>query len=119
MLCFRVSEQELENAVRNTKTAFSNSITVADGPAHLEQCVEALEVAVDTLVRVKKGGKRALSKAKNLSLKNEIEETFNELKQLQEYSGSDKVQKCLEVAGKWRYMTSQSIISQLDLANVI
>jgi len=113
-MCFGISEQEIEDAVSGTKTAFCNIIAVADGATHLEQCVEALEVAVEILTKVKKDRKRILNKAKNLSLKREFEDTYNELRQLQEYSGSDKIQKCLDVAGKWRYMTNQSIISQLD-----
>ncbi|KAF9358194.1 hypothetical protein BGX34_009034 [Mortierella sp. NVP85] len=110
-MCFRISEQEIEDAVSGTKTAFSNSITVADGAAHLEQCVEALEVAVEILTKVKKDGKRTLNKAKNLSLKKEFEDTYTELRQLQEYSGPDKIQKCLDVAGKWRngFYTQDSI----------
>jgi hypothetical protein len=56
MLCFGISEQEIESALSSTKTAFCISITVADKPANLEQCVTALKVAVDTLARIRKDG---------------------------------------------------------------
>ena len=97
MLCLGISGQEIENALIKAKTTFS---TAADRP---ERCVNALEVAVNTLAKVRKNGKRTLNKAKNLSLKKEFEDAYNELKQLQEYSGSDKIPKCLEVARKWRW----------------
>ncbi|KAF9357771.1 hypothetical protein BGX34_009225 [Mortierella sp. NVP85] len=103
MLCFgSISEQEIEIALGNTKAAFSNSTAVADKPASLEQCVYALKIAVDTLTKVKKDGKRALNKSQNINLKNAIEEAYKELTQLQVYFGSDKAQKCFQVAGKWR-----------------
>ncbi|KAK3818735.1 MAG: hypothetical protein J3Q66DRAFT_177161 [Benniella sp.] len=97
LLCLGISGQEIEDALIKAKTTFS---TVTDRPP--EQCVNALEVAVNTLAKVGKKGKRALNKAKNLGLKKEFEDAYNELRRLQEYSGSDKIQKCLEVAGKWR-----------------
>ncbi|KAF9352470.1 hypothetical protein BGX34_012135 [Mortierella sp. NVP85] len=102
LLCFGISEQEIEKALSNTKTAFCTSTTVADKPANLEQCVKALKLAVDTLARIKKDGKRALNKDENIDLKKEIVDTYKELVRLQGYSGPDKAQMCFEFAGKWR-----------------
>ncbi|KAK3823446.1 MAG: hypothetical protein J3Q66DRAFT_437795 [Benniella sp.] len=102
MLCLRISEQEIEIALGNTKVAFCNSTAVADEPADLEQCVKALKIAVDMLAKIKKDGKRALNKDQNLNLKKAVEEAYMELTQLQVYFGPDKVQKCFQVAGKWR-----------------
>ncbi|KAK3823445.1 MAG: hypothetical protein J3Q66DRAFT_143170 [Benniella sp.] len=102
MLCLRISEQEIEIALGNTKVAFCNSTAVADAPANLEQCVKALKIAVDRLTKIKKDGKRALNKDQNLNLKIAVEEAYMELTQLQVYFGPDKAQKCFQVAGKWR-----------------
>jgi hypothetical protein len=63
---------------------------------------------------VQKNGKRALNKAQNLNLKYVVEEAYKELTQLQDYSGSDKEQRCFDLAGKWRYVTDQSINNPLD-----
>jgi len=109
MLCFSISEQEIEIALGNTMVAFCNSTTVADKPASLEQCVYALKIAVDTLTKVKKDGKRALNKAQNIDLKNAIEDAYKELAQLQVHFGSDKAQKCFQVARKWRCVIANSI----------
>jgi len=106
-MCFpSYTAEQIQNALNDTKTAFCNSIT-ADKPANLEQCADALKVAVGTLAKLKK--KRALNKAQNSTLKEEIEDAYQELTQLQGHSGSDKAQKCLELARKWRYVISQSI----------
>ena len=105
MLCFGISEQEIESALSNTKTAFCTSITVADKPASLEQCVKALKIAVGTLAKIRKDGKRALNKDDNIDLKKEIVDAYKELTRLQDYSGPDKAQKCFEFAGKWKYET--------------
>jgi len=114
MLCLSISEQEIEVALGNTKVTFCNSTAVADAPVNLEQCVKALKIAVDTLAKIRKDGKRSLNKNQNLNLKKAIEEAYMELTQLQVYFGPDKAQKCFQVAGKWRYMcmTNQSITVQ-------
>ncbi|KAK3823338.1 MAG: hypothetical protein J3Q66DRAFT_141043 [Benniella sp.] len=102
MLCFSaISEQEIESALSETKNTFCNSTTVADKPANLEQCVKALKIAVNTLAKIKKDGKRALNKDQNIDLKKKILDAYKELTQLQDYSGSDKAQRCLEFARKW------------------
>jgi hypothetical protein len=63
MFCFgTISERDIEDALDKTKAAFYNSITVADKPASLEQCVSALKVAVDTLTRCKRTGSGLLTK---------------------------------------------------------
>ncbi|KAF9347146.1 SH3-domain kinase binding protein 1 [Mortierella sp. NVP85] len=102
MLCFSISEQEIEIALDNTKAAFRNSTAVADEPANLEQCVKALKIAADRLIKIKKDGKRALNKDQNLNLRKAVEEAYMELTQLQVYFGPDKAQKCFQIAGKWR-----------------
>ncbi|KAK3823331.1 MAG: hypothetical protein J3Q66DRAFT_397802 [Benniella sp.] len=100
MMCFpSYTAEQIQDALNDSKTAFCNSIT-ADKPANLEQCTDALKVAVGTLAKLKK--KRALNKAQNSTLKKEIEDAYQELTQLQGYPGSDKAQKCLELARKWR-----------------
>ncbi|KAK3823117.1 MAG: DEK C terminal domain-containing protein [Benniella sp.] len=102
MLCLGISDREIENVLSKTKVAFSNITPGTDASANLEQYVKALKIAVDTLTRMKKDGKRALNKAQNFNLKKEVEDVYKELTDLQEYSGPDKVQKCFRVAGKWR-----------------
>ncbi|KAF9357772.1 hypothetical protein BGX34_009226 [Mortierella sp. NVP85] len=102
MLCFSISEQEIENALSKAKAAFCNSTTAADKSADLEQCVKALKIAVGTLAKIKKDGKRALNKDQNINLRKEIVDAYVELTQLQSYSGPDKAQKCFEFATKWR-----------------
>ncbi|KAF9351414.1 hypothetical protein BGX34_000577 [Mortierella sp. NVP85] len=102
MLCFGISEQEIESALGNIKVTFCNSTAVADKPVNLEQCVKALKVAVDTLAKIKKNGKRALNKDENIDLRKEIVDVYKELTQLQGYSGPDKAQRCLEFSRKWR-----------------
>jgi len=116
MLCLRISEQEIEIALGNTKVAFCNSTAVADEPANLEQCVRALKIAVNRLTKIKKDGKRALNKDQNLNLKKAIEEAYMELTQLQVYFGLDKAQKCFQLAGKWRYICgpNQSITDSIE-----
>ncbi|KAK3823339.1 MAG: hypothetical protein J3Q66DRAFT_141124 [Benniella sp.] len=101
-MCFGISAQEVESALSNTKAAFCNSTAVADKPANLEQCVKALKVAVDTLAKIKKDGKRALNRDENIDLKKEIVDVYKDLTQLQRYSGPDKAQKCFRFAEKWR-----------------
>ncbi|KAK3823341.1 MAG: hypothetical protein J3Q66DRAFT_141177 [Benniella sp.] len=101
-MCFGISAQEVESALSNTKAVFCNSTAVTDKPANLEQCVKALKVAVDTLTKIKKDGKRALNKDENIDLKKEIVDARKDLTQLQRYSGPDKAQKCFELVGKWR-----------------
>jgi hypothetical protein len=118
MLCFGISGQEVESALGNTKATFCNSTAVADKPANLKQCVEALKVAVDTLAKIKKDGKRALNKDENIDLKKEIVDAYKDLTQLQRYSGPDKAQKCFKFAGKWKYCDPNPIFDW-DLANVI
>jgi len=107
-MCFSISEQEIEDALSNAKAAFSHGTTIGDKPANLEQCVKALKIAVDTLTKVKKNGKRTLNKDQNINLMKEILDVYIELTQLQSYSGPDKAQKCFEFAAKWRYVTNQS-----------
>ncbi|KAF9353766.1 hypothetical protein BGX34_011393 [Mortierella sp. NVP85] len=102
MLCFSISEQEIENALSKSKAAFCNSTTAAGKPANLEECVKALKTAVDTFTKIKKDGKRALDKDENIDLRKEIVDVYKELTQLQGYLGPDKAQKCFEFAGKWR-----------------
>jgi hypothetical protein len=104
MLCLGISEQEIENVLSKTKAAFCNITLGTDASVNLEQYVKALKIAVDTLTKVKKDGKRALNKAQNLNLKKEVQDVYKELTDLQKYSGPDKVQKCFRVAGKWRYV---------------
>ena len=112
MMCFgRISEQEIRDALSNTKDVFCTGITVAEKP---EQCVKALKIAVDTLTRVQKDGKRALNKAQNFDLKEEVAGVYRELTQLQDYSGPDKVQKCIKLATKLRYVTNQSVANHLN-----
>ncbi|KAK3823444.1 MAG: hypothetical protein J3Q66DRAFT_437793 [Benniella sp.] len=114
MLCLRISEQEIEIALGNTKAAFCNSTAMADAPANLEQCVKALKIAVDRLTKIKKDGKRALNKDQNLNLKKAVEEAYMELMQLQVYFGPDKAQKCFQVAGKWRGVVAIPETIQLE-----
>ncbi|KAF9349826.1 hypothetical protein BGX34_001591 [Mortierella sp. NVP85] len=99
--CFGISEQEIESALSDTKTTFCTSTAVADKPATLEQCVKALKIAVGTLAKIKKDGKRALNKDQNINLRKEIVDAYMELTQLQSYSGPDKAQMCFEFARKW------------------
>ncbi|KAF9352633.1 hypothetical protein BGX34_012060 [Mortierella sp. NVP85] len=101
-MCFGISEQEIEDALSNTKAAFGHGITVGNKPANLEQCVKALNIAVDTLSKVKRDGKRTLNKDQNINLQKEVLDVYIELTQLQSYSGPDKAQKCFEFAAKWR-----------------
>ncbi|KAK3823323.1 MAG: hypothetical protein J3Q66DRAFT_140811 [Benniella sp.] len=101
-MCFGISEQEIEDALSNAKAAFGHGTTVGDKPANLEQCVRALKIAVDTLSKVRKDGKRTLNKDENINLQKEILDAYIELTQLQSYSGPDKAQKCFEFAAKWR-----------------
>ncbi|KAF9349593.1 hypothetical protein BGX34_001714 [Mortierella sp. NVP85] len=96
MLCFGISEQEIEIALVNTKDAFCNNTAVADEPTNPEQCIRALKTAVDTLTKIKKDGKRALNKDQNIGLKKVVEEAYVELTRLQVYYGPDKAQKCLK-----------------------
>ncbi|KAK3823447.1 MAG: hypothetical protein J3Q66DRAFT_143193 [Benniella sp.] len=102
MMCFSISEQEIEIALVNTKATFCNSTAVADAPVNPEQCIRALKIAVDTLAKIKKDGKRVLNKDQNIGLKEVVEEAYVELRRLQVYYGPDKAQKCFEVAVKWR-----------------
>ncbi|KAF9357770.1 protein kinase, AMP-activated, alpha 2 catalytic subunit [Mortierella sp. NVP85] len=101
-MCFGISEQEIEDALSNAKAAFSHGTTVGDKPANLEQCVKALNIAVDTLSKVRKDGKRTLNKDQNINLQKEVLDVYIELTQLQSYSGPGKAQKCFEFAAKWR-----------------
>ncbi|KAF9346163.1 hypothetical protein BGX34_004137 [Mortierella sp. NVP85] len=111
MLCFGISEQEIESALSNTKATFCNSTAVADKPANLEQCVKALKIAVDTLAKIKKKGRRVLNKDENIDLKKETVDAYKDLTQLQRYSGPDKAQKCFKFAEKWRSVDSASLSS--------